>query len=94
MFAEGQAPLTDADRRLALGGDAGAPAALYRVELQQMRDRRRPTLDLVEVHHLQPVAGARILGRPVRPPEGRTQGKTADPAHSVDSDPHRYRTMA
>jgi hypothetical protein len=39
----------------------GAPAALHAVELQQVRGGGSAALEFVEVHHVQPVAGARVV---------------------------------
>jgi hypothetical protein len=72
--------------RVALGGDVGAPAALHAVELQQVRGGRGAALDLVEVHHLQPVARARVVLRALGRAHGRAQRQPADAAHAVDAD--------
>ena len=73
---------------VALGGDVGAPAALHAVELQQVRGGGGAALEFVEVHDLQPVAGARVVRRPLGSAHRRAQCQAADAAHAVDADFH------
>lgn len=88
MAAERQRVLVDADVVFALGGDVGAPLALHRVKGQQMGRGGRSALEFVEVHHRQAVARAGIVRLALGRAHGRTQGQTADAAHSVDTDFH------
>ena len=89
MRREAELPFADADRRFALGCDRLAPAALHRVERQQVRGGRGATLDLVQVHDFQPVARARIVCLPLGRAEGGAQREPADASHAVDAHFHR-----
>jgi len=88
MRRERHAVLVDADAVFALGRDVGAPFALHAVKRQQVRRRGGTAFQLVEVHHLQPVAGARIGGFSFGRAEGGAQGQAADAAHAVDANFH------
>ncbi len=47
-----------------------------------------PPLISLSVHHLEPVAGARIVCLAIGRAQGRAQRQPADPAHAVDADLH------
>jgi hypothetical protein len=53
-----------------------------------MRGGRSATFELVQVHHLQAVACAGVVRLALGSAHGRTQGQTADAAHTVDADFH------
>jgi hypothetical protein len=68
--------------------NALAPFALHAVKRQQMRSGRRAAFEFVQVHHLQAVSCAGVVRLTLGSAHGRTQGQTANAAHSVDSDFH------
>mgnify|MGYP006170800031 CR=1 FL=1 len=51
------------------------------------------TFEFVEVHDLEPVAGARIVGLTLGSAEGGAQRQTADAAHAIDTHFHRLPLM-
>jgi len=54
----GQVPVADQDRAVVFGSDRTAPAALDAVELDQVGERRRVALDLVDVDDVEAIAGS------------------------------------
>jgi hypothetical protein len=48
----------------------------------------RATFEFIQVHHLQAVACAGVVRLALSRAHGRTQGQTANAAHTVDSDFH------
>ena len=79
---------------LVLEAEAFAPAAMDAVELKQVRGRRGAAFEFVDVHHIEPVAGARVIGRAVEAAHCGAQGKAADAAHAIDADTHGQLTTA
>jgi len=94
MLGIGHAAVADADRAVVFGRDRCAPAALHTVEFQQMRDGRGATLDLVQMHDIEPIARARILWLPVRGTHRGAKRQTPDAAHAADAYPHGQRATA
>ena len=88
MLRKTNSRVADQDRIRAIRRQRGAPATLHRIELQQMRRCRSPALDLIQVHDLEPVAGARIVIRPPSRAECCPQCQPADPTHAVDANSH------
>ena len=64
------------------------------VELKQMRGRRGAAFELVDVHDIEPIAGARVIGRAIEAAHCGAQGKAADAAHAIDADAHGQLTTA
>ena len=85
---EAEPLFADADRVLAFDRKLVAPAALHRVELEEMRHGGGAALDLVHMHDVQPVVPPRIILAAFRPTQGRPEGQAADAAHAVDADTH------
>ena len=85
---EGNRPIPDANGILAFCSYGCAPAALNRVEFEKMSRGDSAALDLVDMHDVETVAPARIIG----PSFGRAQcgpeRQPADAAHAIDSDAH------
>jgi len=80
-------PVADADRAFA-GADLLSPAAMQAVEFEQMSGHGRVALDLVQMHDVEAVAGARVAGRSLHRAERRAQRQAPDPPHAVDADRH------
>ena len=55
---------------------------------QQVGGGGGAALEFVEVHHLQAVAGARVIRWPFGCAHRGAQGQAADAAHAVDADFH------
>ncbi len=56
------------------------------VEFEQMRGDRGIAFDLVHMRDVEPVAGPRIVRRPIHAAERRPQRETPDAAHAIDAD--------
>jgi len=61
---------------------------VHGIELQQMRRRRRTSLDLVDVDDVEAAVAPRIVRRTIHAAQRRPQGKTAHATHAVDADAH------
>ena len=79
------------DGAIILDAEAFAPAAVDAVELQQMRGRRGTALQFVDMHDIEPIVGARIVGGALHAAHRGAQGQAADAAHAVDADTHGQR---
>ena len=86
--------VADHNGPLVFVAEAFAPAAMDAVELEQVRGRRSAAFEFVDVHHIEPVAGARIIGRTVEAAHRGAKGKAADTAHAIDADAHGQLTAA
>ena len=86
--------LPTTDGAIVLDAEAFAPAAVDAVEFQQMRGRRGAALELVDMHDVEPVVRARIVGRAIDAAHRGAQREAADPAHAVDADAHGQLTTA
>ena len=62
MGREADRPVPDANGILAFSCDGRAPAALHRVELEKMCRSDGTALDLVDMHDVETVAAAGIIG--------------------------------
>ena len=92
--AEPDAPVADMDGAIVLDAEVLAPAAVDAVEFQQMRGGRGSALQFVDVHDIEPVVGARIIGGPIHATHRGAQREAADAPHAVDADTHGQRTPA
>ena len=79
---ETNAPVADQDRAVAIAADVLPPAAMQAVEFEQMGGHAGIALHFVDMHDLEPIAGARIVGRPFHPAQrraGHRSGTIASP---------------
>ena len=76
--------------RVVLDAERGVPAAVNAVELEQMRGRRRAALDLVQMHDIEAIVGARIAVGAAHAAHRRAQRKSSHAAHAVDADTHDF----
>jgi hypothetical protein len=72
-----------------MGLYVGAPTTLDTVKREQVGSRRIATFDFVQMDHVQPIAVARVVRLTLGCTHGCPQGQPPDPAHSIDTDPHR-----
>jgi hypothetical protein len=89
---EPDAPIADQDGSIILYLERLSPAAMQAIELKEMRRDLRATLHFVDVHHIEPIAGARIVGRTFHRAERRPQGQASNAAHAVYADTHVLQT--
>ena len=61
MLGEAQPLAADQQGLVPLRCNLAAPAALYRIELDEVRSGRSTALDLVDMHDIEPIAGVRII---------------------------------
>jgi len=85
VLGEAQPLAADQQGLVPLRCNLAAPAALYRNELDEVRGGRSTALDLVDMHDIEPIAGARIIFGPQHRIHRRPQCQPPDAAHGVDA---------
>jgi hypothetical protein len=90
MRGKGEGALTQTDRVLTFDLNPLSPATLHRIKGQQMCSRGDSAFEFVEVYDFESILTAGIIFRPMGCAKGGSQGESADPAHSIDTDFHFF----
>jgi hypothetical protein len=90
---EADLPIADQNGAIVIDSELLPPAAVQAVELEEVSGSRGSAFDLIEVHHIQPIARAGIVGRSLDGAKGRSQGEPADASHSIDSNTHALTSL-